>query len=256
MPELKALLFDVDGTLADTEEAHRQAFNWMFQQSGLDWYWSPELYLELLKVTGGKERILHYVMRQGKPWPPHVTDPKRFVSELHVGKTARYLSLLKQGNIPLRPGVERLLREARARGVALAITTTTSLPNVHTLLQVALGEEATSWFATMVTGEDVEHKKPDPQVYLKALQRLNLRAANCIALEDSDNGLKAARAAGLTTVITVNPFTALQRFPGACVVLESFGEPEQPARVISGELLPRTYVDLDGLHDLLQKAQQ
>ena len=146
MSELAALLFDVDGTLADTErDGHRVAFNQAFAQFGLDWHWSEQTYGELLAVTGGKERMLHYVQTHDKAEQQR-SDLQQLIKRLHAQKTENYVRLLNDNAIPLRPGIERLLGEARAQGIRLAIATTTTPDNVTALLQNALGAESLDWF--------------------------------------------------------------------------------------------------------------
>lgn len=230
---LKALLFDVDGTLADTErDGHRVAFNRAFAEAGLDWDWDVALYGELLAITGGKERMRHYVDRYRPDWPrPKNLD--ELIARLHAAKTAHYTALLAQGGIPLRPGVRRLLAEARAAKLRLAIATTTTPANVGALLQHTLGPEAESWFEVIGAGDVVSAKKPAPDIYYYVLERLGLPASDCLAFEDSENGICATRAAGLKTVVTVNDYTRTHDFAGAAVVLDHLGEADQPFRVLS-----------------------
>jgi len=231
---LEALIFDVDGTLADTErDGHRVAFNQAFADAGLDWRWEVDLYGELLAVTGGKERMRHYVDR----YRPDYVKPADFdalVAQLHAAKTRHYTALLGQGGIPLRPGVRRLLEEARARGVRLAIATTTTPDNVSALLLHAISPEAVSWFEVIGAGDVVAAKKPEPDIYYYVLDRLCLSPAQCLAFEDSENGLRAAQAAGLKTVITVNDYTRAHDFHGAAMVLDHLGEPGRPFQALSG----------------------
>jgi HAD superfamily hydrolase (TIGR01509 family) len=230
---LKALLFDVDGTLADTErDGHRLAFNRAFAAAGLDWCWDVALYGELLAITGGKERMRHYIERYHPDWP----KPRNFsalVTQLHAAKTAHYTAMLAQGAIPLRPGVRRLLTEARVAKLRLAIATTTTPANVSALLRHALGPGAESWFEVIGAGDVVAAKKPAPDIYYYVLERLGLPSSACLAFEDSENGVRAARAAGLKTVVTVNDYTHTHDFTGAAIVLDHLGEASQPFKVLS-----------------------
>lgn len=221
-PPLQALVFDVDGTLADTEAAHLAAFNHAFAQEGLGWHWDEPLYTRLLEVSGGKERILHY-WRGVQPGVRDIygTGVQDTVARLHALKTAAYEQTVLDGAVPLRPGVLALLEAAAGEGLALAIATTTSPVNIAALLRRAIGPDWALHFAVVEDASTAPRKKPDPQVYRQTLRRLQLPAAACVAFEDSANGLRAARAAGLATIITPNRFTAHHDFAGALRVLPS-----------------------------------
>jgi beta-phosphoglucomutase-like phosphatase (HAD superfamily) len=220
---IKAIIFDVDGTLADTEDAHRIAFNKSFAENGLDWNWDVALYDKLLKVTGGKERIKYFVESFltdfSKP-----SDYESFVKHLHVVKTGHYTAMLRDGLIPLRPGIKQLIADARRAGVKLAIATTTSPENVAGLLEVGLGKDWAGNFAANGCGDIVPHKKPAPDIYNWVLNELRLAPQDCIALEDSSNGLRSALAAGIKTYITTNPYTHRQDFTGAAGVFDDLGD--------------------------------
>lgn len=217
---LKALIFDVDGTLADTEAEHLRAFNLAFEQEGLDWYWTLAHYTELLAISGGKERMLHH-WRQVNPDLKELDGGalQATIDRLHENKTAFYEDAVNNGAVSFRPGVLALMSEARAAGLKLAIATTTSPANIAALLRGALGADWRSQFAAIGHAGNAPVKKPHPQVYLKVLAELGWPAANCVAFEDSANGLQAAMAAGLPTVITPNEFTAHHDFSGALRVV-------------------------------------
>lgn len=242
---LKALLFDVDGTIADTErDGHRPAFNQAFAEFGLDWHWDEALYGKLLAVTGGKERIRFYLER----FQPDYVKPNDFdnmVAELHRTKTRHYLRMLAEGVIPMRPGVKRLLAEARDAGLRLAIVTTTTPENVTALLRHGLAEDATSWFDVIAAGDIVSAKKPAPDIYHNALQKMGLEPAQCIAFEDSAHGLMSSVGAGLRTLVTINDYTEGQTFSGALAVLSDLGEPDAPCQVLAGEMHGKSWVDVD-----------
>jgi HAD superfamily hydrolase (TIGR01509 family) len=253
VPELKALLFDVDGTLADTErDGHRLAFNRAFADAGLDWDWSVERYGALLWVTGGKERIRYYLdtMRPDFKRPARLDE---FVAGLHKAKTQHYNRLLDDGGIPFRPGVRRLLGEAREAGLRLAIATTTSPENVTTLLNSNLGDDAEHWFEIIAAGDIVPAKKPAPDIYRYVLTQMRLRAKACIAFEDSENGVRASCGANLLTVITTNDYTATQDFNGAALVLDQLGEPDKPFKVLRGSIGQHHYISVTALNELFQR---
>jgi HAD superfamily hydrolase (TIGR01509 family) len=235
MMELQALIFDVDGTLAETErDGHRVSFNRAFTEVGLDWEWSVETYGELLAITGGKERIRHY-LEHYRPESRIPGDATAYIADLHRRKTAHYTAMVKDGAVSLRPGVSRLLAEARQRGLRLAIATTTSPDNVAALLTHVLGPTSRSWFEVIAAGDIVPAKKPAPDIYKYALGELKLPASACLALEDSANGLLSARAAGIPTVITTSSYTRQESFDGALLIMDNLGEPSTPGRVSGGD---------------------
>ncbi|WP_201742182.1 HAD family hydrolase [Mangrovicoccus ximenensis] len=210
---LRALIFDVDGTLAETEEAHRRAFNETFAAAGLCWHWTATDYRRLLKITGGKERMRAW--RDGIGSGPDEDG----IAELHRQKTRRYGRIIACGEVPLRPGVAGLLRGARAVGLRLAVATTTARPNVDVLVRAATGRAAGDIFEVIAAGDEVAEKKPAPDVYLLALSRLGLEPGQAVAFEDSRNGLLSARGAGLDVVVTPSAYTAGEDFAGAACVL-------------------------------------
>ena len=217
---LQALIFDVDGTLADTEAAHRAAFNQAFDQEGLDWHWDEALYTQLLDVSGGKERLTHYWTQRH----PEVRDVdgagvRDTIARLHELKTAAYEAMVNDGAVSLRPGVLHLIDAAGRAGLHLAIATTTSPVNIAALLRGAIGTDWRQFFGIVEDASTAAVKKPHPQVYLQTLQRLQLPAGQCLAFEDSSNGLRAATGAGLATVITPTQFTADHDFSAALKVL-------------------------------------
>ena len=244
MPLPQALIFDVDGTLADTErDGHRVAFNQAFAEAGLPWDWSVEVYGELLEVTGGKERIRYFLERYQLSYPPQ-EDLMGWIAGLHRSKTRHYTELLGQGTIPLRPGVRRLLQEARDAGVRLAIATTTTPDNVYALLEHALAAGSPEWFEVIAAGDVVPAKKPAPDIYHYALEKMNLSAQDCLAFEDSYNGIQSSRQAGLKTIVTFNDYTRNHDFSGADLVLSDLGEPESAFEVIQGDVGSANYLDL------------
>lgn len=250
MSSLQALIFDVDGTLADTErDGHRVAFNQAFEQEGLDWHWSVELYGELLAVTGGKERMAHYLKHYNTDFPTDDSTPQ-LIKKLHQSKTDHYTELLSTGAIPLRPGVRRLINEARENNLRLAIATTTTPANVTALLEHALQAGSCDWFEVIAAGDIVPAKKPAADIYHWALREMKLRPADCLAFEDSENGIKSSHGADLKTIITINDYTKDHDFSGASLVLDQLGEPDQPFSVLQGDSHGASFVDLALLKQL------
>jgi len=242
MTELKALIFDVDGTLADTErDGHRVAFNQAFAAAGFDWDWSVSLYSELLAIGGGKERIRFY-LQQGQPNFQPLDEWDKFLADLHALKNKYYKKLLDSGAIPLRPGVKRLIKEAREQGLRLAIATTSALPNVLALLEQYIDPH---WFEVIAAGDIVPAKKPASDIYYYVLKTMDLEPSDCLVFEDSHHGLQAALGAGLKTIITVNDYTKEQNFTGASLVVNHLGEPDLPLHVLGGNMGKETinYVD-------------
>ncbi len=233
---IKAIIFDVDGTLADTEDAHRIAFNTAFAENNLDWNWDVALYDKLLKVTGGKERIKYFV----ESFLPDFSKPAdydRFVKNLHLVKTSHYTTMLRNGLIPLRPGIKQLITEAHRTGITLAIATTTTPENVSALLEVGLGTNWEKYFSVNGCGDIVPNKKPAPDIYHWVLRELKLSPAECIALEDSNNGLRSALAAGIKTYVTINPYTCTQDFTGAEAVFDDLSDLPRFYKVIGVEVV-------------------
>jgi len=245
MLSLQALIFDVDGTLADTErDGHRVAFNKAFKQAGLDWDWSVDLYAELLAVTGGKERMAYYLEKFNTTFSTD-TNITSLIKDLHKSKTDFYTELLSTGAIPLRPGVRRLIEEAREQNMRIAISTTTTPENVTALLEHALQPGSSDWFEVIAAGDIVPAKKPAADIYLWALDKLKLSPAECLAFEDSENGIKSSLGADLKTIITINDYTRDHDFSGASLVLSDMGEPDKAFSCISDNDFGGDYLNLD-----------
>jgi HAD superfamily hydrolase (TIGR01509 family) len=224
---VQALIFDVDGTLADTEEAHRMAFNHAFEHFKLGWKWTQDAYRELLKTTGGKERIAAFLATR----TVSASDRKRLaelIPDIHAEKTKFYSAFVADGAVPLREGVARLMEEALAAGCRLGIASTTTAANIDALLSSTLGPRGLEMFSVIACGDQVPAKKPAPDIYQLALRHLGVDADQAVALEDSHNGLLAATRAGLWTVITPTYWTETHDFAGADLVLPSLGDPRHP----------------------------
>lgn len=241
---LRAVIFDVDGTLADTErDGHRVAFNEAFKAAGLSYRWSVPEYGDLLTTTGGRQRIERYLQSKGHPF----SEATALAAELHRDKTRRFTALIRTATMEARPGAVNLIRELRAEGVATAVATTGTGDWVLPLLDILFGLDA---FDVVVTGSDITDLKPDPAVYLEALARLSLPPANAVAVEDSANGVHAAVAAGLTCVAVVNEYTRDQDLSGAVAVLDDMARPDGIS-VLRGEPTLRDGLSVAALRHLV-----
>lgn len=252
---LRAILFDVDGTLADTEAlGHRPAYNRAFRDLGFEFRWGPKLYRKLLKQPGGRERIKHYFQQYEPAFGEHESEVRAdidgWVSRVHELKSVYFKKFMRRGRVPLRAGIARLMREAHGSGVKFAIVTNASLRTLEPVLKYTIGPELAAEVAVIASGEEVRNKKPSPDLYQLAMQRLGIPPEDCIALEDSEMGLEAAAAAGVCAVVTVNSDTEAQDFTEAALVVSSLGEPGAPTRVLKGELPERGWVTLDTLKGL------
>jgi HAD superfamily hydrolase (TIGR01509 family) len=215
---LQALIFDMDGTLIDTEELHRQAFNAAFIELGLFWDWGPHLYADLLKVSGGVERLRHYI----ESLPLEAAARAQLIGQIpaiHRTKTAIYRDLIAAGRLPLRPGMVRLIAEARAASLRLAIAATSSSENATALLSATLGAAALPWFEAIVSADMVPQPKPAPDLYQRVLGALHLPPSDCVVLEDSANGVRAAKAAELVTIAVPSRWTVEQDLSAADLVV-------------------------------------
>ena len=244
--KLKALIFDVDGTLADTEEAHRCAFNDAFGQLGLDWNWSKPVYAHLLRTTGGKERLAAYIETLAVG-PEERRGLLARIDAIHRAKTDNYTRSVLDGDVALRDGVARLIDEASGSRVLLSIATTTTFANVEALLRTSLGADAIDRFAVIGAGDHVAKKKPAADIYDYVVSRLGLRPSECVAIEDSVNGLRSAKSAGVFTIITPSYWTRSEDFSAADLVLPSLGSEERPLPPRAASLVGNTML---GVRDI------
>lgn len=252
---LRAILFDVDGTLADTESlGHRPAYNRAFRELGLTFRWGPKLYRKLLKQPGGRERLKYFFETQrpacGEHQPEVDSNLDAWVGRVHELKSRYFRRYMRHGRVPLRAGIARMMREAHAAGIRFAIVTNASRKTLLPVLKYSMGPELAAEVAVIASGEEVRNKKPAPDLYRLAMQRLGVQPQECIALEDSEMGLEAAAAAGIPAIVTVNADTLEQDFSEAALVVTSLGEPGAPARVIKGKLDGHGWVTIDTLRAL------
>lgn len=223
MHSLKALIFDCDGVLVDTEkDGHRVAFNEAFSQKGYDFQWDVELYGRLLEVAGGKERMRAYFDEFG--WPGDVSDRDDFIKGMHKLKTDMFMKIIESGRLPLRPGVERLIDEAIAEDIVLAVCSTSNERAVNLIVEKMLGPARKKRFGAILAGDVVSRKKPDPEIYNLAKERLNLNPAECVVVEDSRNGLLAAKDADMNCVITISGYTGDEDFAEADKIVVELGD--------------------------------
>lgn len=220
---MEALLFDCDGVLVDTErDGHRVAFNQAFAKKGIDVEWNVDEYKELVKVAGGKERMKHYFDQNG--WPSDAEDKDALINELHLLKTDIFMELIESGALLLRPGVARIIDEAIEAGIQLAVCSTSNVRAVTRIVEVLLGEERKKYFGGIFAGDMVPRKKPDPAVYNLCSQELQLDPAICVVVEDSRNGLLAAKAGGFKCIVTTNDYTIDEDFAEADSIVSELGD--------------------------------
>ena len=243
--ELRALIFDVDGTLADTEEFHRRAFNAAFSAAGLNWWWNRATYRELLRVAGGRQRMRAFAELED-PVTTARADFEQLLTALHAAKTRRYDASLREEPLPLRPGIARLFEEAADAHLTLAIATTTTAANLDALLEPHFGRAWRERFAAIVSGSEIRRLKPEPDVYLEALRQLGLDASECLAFEDSANGIRSATAAGLAVIATPTWYSLADALPPAFVSLPHLGDPDTP---LPKDAPGAPYVDLKSLRE-------
>lgn len=259
----KALIFDCDGVLADTErDGHLVAFNQMWREQGINWQWSLEQYAQKVKIGGGKERMFSLAQdedfRAVYPVPESESAWWNIVMGWHKRKTEIYKQAIASGAIPGRPGVKRLAQAALAKGWLLAVCSTSAIASVEAVLRHVMGVELARQFAGVFAGDMVKAKKPAPDVYNLAVEKLNLDPAHCIVVEDTRNGLLAATAAGMTCIVTYNGLTKNEDFTEAALVLSDFGEPGNEAIAIGQNrtnVQPQGYFTVDDLEQVWRDRQ-
>jgi HAD superfamily hydrolase (TIGR01509 family) len=220
---LKAIFFDQDGVIIDTErDGHRVSFNETFKEFGYDFEWGVDEYHELLQISGGKERMKHYLQTKGfgKPVPPEEVDD--LIARMHKRKTALFIEMVESGRLPLRPGIHRFMREAMAAGLKLGVCTTSNEKAADAIAYQILKDIS---FEVVLAGDVVEKKKPAPDIYNMALEKTGLRPENCFVVEDSRNGVLAGKAAGMRVLATTNVYTEKEDLSPAEVIVSCLGDP-------------------------------
>ncbi|KAL3628936.1 hypothetical protein CASFOL_027982 [Castilleja foliolosa] len=243
----KALLFDCDGVLVDTKkDGHRISFNDTFAEKELGVTWDVDLYGELLKIGGGKERMTAYFNKVGWPEkaPTSEEERKTFVASLHKRKTELFMALIEKKLLPLRPGVAKLVDQALGNGVKVAVCSTSNEKAVSAVVSFLLGPERAENIL-IFAGDVVPRKKPDPAIYLLAAETLKVEPSSCVVVEDSAIGLAAAKAAGMTCIVTKSGYTGDEDFVNADAVFDCIGDaPEERFDLaFCGTLLEKQYVN-------------
>lgn len=250
---LRAICFDLDGTLADTERlGHRPAYNRAFREAGLSWRWGPKLYRDLLQHPGGgRDRLRHYLSTYQPEWPEDTEvdpeNPEPLIQDLHARKAQHFHALVRDGEVPLRAGVARLLNEAGAVGIHLAIVSNASRATVAAVLEHSIGSALEGKLDLVLCGDEGFPKKPEPDLYIEALRRLSVDPLEAVAVEDSHLGLSAALTANMATVVTLNATTRDEDFSGAELIVDSLGEPDAPTTSANPPLKNGAWVTLDDL---------
>ena len=243
---LSAVLFDVGGTIAESEEIHRKSFNEAFIEYGLTWFWDEAIYRELVFVGGGKERIKHYINRA---WPEMLEQKNltSFIEALHKVKSQIYEEYLNDFEIKARPGIIRVLKELKKEKIRLAIVSDTTEENLKNLFKKGLNINPLEWFEVIAHGGCTSQKKPSPEIYLWALEKLKLHPNSCLAMEDAPRGVQSAISAGLNVIVTPSTYTKNEKFKNVNLILSNLGEPSKPFEIIKGDTYKHSYVSFEML---------
>ncbi len=251
---MNALIFDCDGVLADTERhGHLPAFNATFEQYGLPVRWSEDDYAEKLKIGGGKERMAGLFDDPSFAAAVGDGDRAQLLAEWHKTKTAIFQELVANGKVPTRPGIARIIGDAKDAGWTVAVASTSAEASVRAVLENAVGPGTASGIPVFA-GDIVPAKKPDPAIYRLTVSKLALDPAATLVVEDSRNGLRAATGAGLACLVTVNGYTRDEDFTEATLVVSGLGDPGRPpVQVLAnrGTARPGAYLVLEDLRACL-----
>ncbi len=250
---LKAVLFDIDGTLSETERhGHLKAMNKAFRTVGLDWQWSAEFYGELLKVTGSIERINYYIATYNPEYDYVHKDLDSLIAEIVRHKNINYRRIVESGEISLKSGVERVLREIHDSDIRMGIATTTAPKNVDTLLLESIGGDVLDWFEVIAAGDIVPHKKPASDIYIHALQKMDLQPEEVLAVEDSENGVRSALAAGMPVLVIKGEYSNGHDLSGAKLLVDGWGTEDVPMNVLYGDAGGRPMIDLELMKQIVR----
>jgi len=247
---LSAVLFDVDGTIAETEDFHRKSFNESFREFNLDWFWDEAMYKELINIGGGKERIEHYIKRA---WP-EMLDYKnltKYINSIHKVKNEVFEDYILESEIKPRPGVIRLIKELKENNIRIAIVSSNSEKNLHILFKQGLNINPKKTFDLIAHGECTKNKRPSPEIYEWVLEKLRLPPQSCVAIEDSPRGVESAKNANLNILATPSIFTKDEDFSDAKLIVSDLGEKDTPFKKIQGETFGNKIVNLDLLKKMI-----
>lgn len=242
--KLQAILIDMEGAIVESEEIHRRAFNAAFREFGMAWHWDRAIYKELLSIAGGLERLKHYIRRTA-PDTLDRPDSFRLIDSMHKAKNIAYDQLVEREGVSARPGVQRLLTEAREVGIKLAVVTSATLETVKTVIGKALGADADKLFEVIADGGKVPEKKPAPDIYAWATEEMGVAASACLSFEDTPRGVEGSSAAGIPAVATVSSYTFDEDFDGAVAVISHLGTKDKPFKILAGNAFDHSYVTID-----------
>mgnify|MGYP001422145794 FL=1 len=248
---LSAVLFDVDGTIAETEDLHRKCFNESFKEFNLDWFWDEAIYKELINIGDGKERIEHYIKRA---WPEMLEykNLTKYINSIHKVKNELFEDYILESEINLRPGFKRLIKNLKANNVRIVSVSSTSEKNLITLFERGLNIDPGSTFDLIAHGDCTENKRPSPEIYEWILEKLRLPSQSCIAIEDSLRGVESARNANIEVLVTPSSYTKHENFKDAKVVVSDLGEEDRPFKKIRGNVFQHKYVDFELLSRIIK----
>lgn len=248
---LSAVFFDVDGTIAETEELHRKSFNESFKEFNLDWFWDKPIYKELINIGGGKERIQHYMKRA---WPEMLEykNLSKYIDSIHKVKNEIYEDYVKEEKLTFRPGVKRLISELKENKIRIALVSSSSKTNIENLLLNGLQFKSIEFFDLIAHGDSTKNKKPSPEIYEWALEKLKLSAQSCIAIEDSPRGIDSAVSAKIKVIATPSELTIDENFEAADLVVSDLGDPGMPFKRLLGSTFGEENVNVGLLKKLIE----